>query len=395
MSVEVRPMQEEDRDRIVALHLQAFNLPAGDLDRLYAIPLEDVRVVTEGGPPVASLRLLRVGHFCGGRSVAAADVTAVQVAPESRSKGYGGLLMREFLQELREEGMPFSTLDPSTPAPYRRAGYEMAGVYTRYSVPVAALPRHRYHDVEPWDDSALDEIVDCYRSRATGFEGLVDRPRSWWPERILRVAPPENRPVYRYLVRRQGKVTGYIVFTQERTDHPIPYFHSLGCRDLVWQDADTARSLLGFAASHRALATDLTWTGPVEDPLTLFLDEQDASAQWSMLWMARLIHVKNALEARGYPPGLEAAIEFTVEDAVVPANSGAYRLEVADGQGRVESIEQARMKVDVGGLAAMYTSWLPARDAVRGGRLTDAGKQEVETLEAIFAGAKPWLADQF
>ncbi len=97
MSVEFRPMQEEDRDRIVSLHLQAFNLPSEDLDRLYAIPLEDVRVVTEDGLPVASLRLLRVGHFCGRRSVPAADVTAIQVAPECRSKGYGGLLMREVL----------------------------------------------------------------------------------------------------------------------------------------------------------------------------------------------------------------------------------------------------------------------------------------------------------
>ena len=395
MSVAVRIMQKEDRDRIVALHLQAFNLPGGDLDRLYAIPLEDVRVVTEDGLPVASLRFLRVGHFCGGRSVAAADVTAVQVAPEYRSKGYGGLLMREALQELRAEGTPLSTLYPSTPSPYRRAGYEMAGVYTRYSVPVAALPRHRYQNVETWDDSSLDEIADCYESRAREFEGLLDRPRPWWPERILRVAPPENRPVYRYLVRRQGRVTGYMVFTQERADSPIPYFYSLGCRDLVWHDAETARTLLGFAANHRALATDLTWTGPVEDPVTFFLDEQDASAQWSMLWMARLIHVRNALEARGYPPGVEVSVEFSVEDAVLATNSRAYRLQVSRGQARVESIDRARMKVDVGGLAAMYTSCRPAREAVRCGHLIDAGKQEVEILEAIFAGAKPWLADQF
>ena len=186
-----------------------------------------------------------------------------------------------------------------------------------------------------------------------------------------------------------------MVFTQERADSPIPYFYSLGCRDLVWHDAETARTLLGFAASHRALATDLTWTGPVEDPVTFFLDEQDASAQWSMLWMARLIHVRNALEARGYPPGVEASVEFSVEDAVLATNSRAYRLQVSRGQARVESIDRARMKVDVGGLAAMYTSWLPAREAVRCGHLIDAGKQEVEILEAIFAGAKPWLADQF
>ena len=59
-------MQEEDRDLIVSLHLQAFNLPGGDMDRLYAIPLENVRVVTEDGQPVASLRLRWVAHFWGG-----------------------------------------------------------------------------------------------------------------------------------------------------------------------------------------------------------------------------------------------------------------------------------------------------------------------------------------
>lgn len=395
MSVEVRPMRDEDRERIVALHRQAFNLPAGDLDRLSAIPLDDIRVVTEGGPPVASLRLIRVGHFCGGRSVSSADVSAVQVAPESRSKGYGGLLMREVLGELRDEGVPFSTLYPSVPAPYRRAGYEMAGAYTRYRAPVATLPRHRYHDVEPWDDSALDEVVECYRHFAAASEGPLDRPRSWWPERILRVAPPHSQPVYRYLVRREGRVTGYMVFTQERADHPIPYFYSLGCRDLVWLDAGAARSLLGLAASHRALATDLTWTGPVEDPLALFLDEQDLSAQWSMLWMARLIHVRKALEARGYPSSLQAAVEFSLEDPVLEANTGSYRLEVEDGHGRVEKIERASTKMDVGALSALYTGWLPPRDAQRSGRLVEAGEREVAALEAIFAGPKPWMADQF
>ncbi len=158
MSVEVRVMQDKDRDRIVALHRQAFNLPAADPKRLQAIPIEDVRVVTENSQPVASLRLLRAGHFFGGRSVPAAEVTAVQVAPECRSKGYGGLLVREVLSELRSEGVALSILFPSTPAPYRRAGYEMAGAYVRYSIPISVLPRHRYQDVETWDDSALDEI---------------------------------------------------------------------------------------------------------------------------------------------------------------------------------------------------------------------------------------------
>ena len=72
--------------------------------------------------------------------------------------------------------------------------------------------------------------------------------------------------------------------------------------------------------------------------MTFFLDEQDASAQWSMLWMARLIHVRKALEARGYPPGLEAAVEFRVEDALLPTNSRAYRMEVSGGQARGRGI---------------------------------------------------------
>jgi hypothetical protein len=46
-------------------------------------------------------------------------------------------------------------------------------------------------------------------------------------------------------------------------------------------------------------------------------------------------------------------------------------------------------------LSAIYTGWLPAREAARAGRLLDASARDVAALESIFAGPKPWLADMF
>ena len=55
--------------------------------------------------------------------------------------------------------------------------------------------------------------------------------------------------------------------------------------------------------------------------------------------MLRIVDVAAALEARGYPAGLEAQLELEVEDELLAWNHGRLRLSVADGrEERLESV---------------------------------------------------------
>jgi predicted acetyltransferase len=392
MSIKVRHMREEDRDELVRMHIEAFNTPAYGVGRIRSAPVDEGRVLTEDGRVLAGLRVLQCSQFFGSRLVPGAGISAVKVAAMARGKGLGNILMREVLAELRREGAAISTLYPTNLAIYRRAGYELAGILTRFQMPLVSMPQFDSPELEPWGDSALGEVAACYRRFAEASNGLIDRPASWWAERTL--LPFSDGPVYRYLVRR-GEVTGYLVYTQEHEKGDLPYYYSLLCRDLVWNDVESAHAILNFGAGHRTLGVNFAWHGPVDDPLNTLFEGPEARAQWSYCWMTRLVNVSMALEKRGYAPFLETEVELTVSDPVLPDNHGPIRLELRGGRGNVVRIHAARAQLDVGALAAIYTGWLSPRAAVRGGRLKDATNQEIERLEAIFAGPKPWMPDFF
>lgn len=393
MRAEVRPMREEDREALVALHRQAFNYPPGPLERFRAAPVgEQLVVADERGRVLGGLHVEPVAQLFGGRAIPTAAVSAVKIAPEARGGGLGGVLLREMLRAQRAAGVPLSLLYPSAPSTYRRSGYELAGAHVRYSAPTTFTVERGALPAERWDDTDLGEVQACYRRFADGHNGLLERTDAWWRARTL---GEWDGPIYRYLVRAEGRVVGYVVYTLEQASGDLPYFHTLRCRDLVWETPAAAQALLAFAGAHRLLATHLRWTGPVADPLFLLVDGGEVRAEWSYVWMSRLVDVRGALEARGYAPWAEGAVELAVDDPTLPENGGAFRLEVAGGSATVAELGAARLRLSVSTLAGLFTGWLPARTAARAGLLPGATEAELDQLDRIFAGPTPWLLEMF
>src|SRR5688500_12334263 len=69
------------------------------------------RVVRDGaGTILGNLVLIPMGQFFGGRSVPMTGVAGVGVATEARGRGVATVLMREAMREIRDSGVPISTL---------------------------------------------------------------------------------------------------------------------------------------------------------------------------------------------------------------------------------------------------------------------------------------------
>lgn len=386
-------MREEERDQVLSMHVQTFNFPSSLPDRYRSAPVDSVRILTDNNRVRAALHIFPFGQIFGSQVVSCAGIGGVKVSPEARGKGFGSILMKATLSELRCGGKAISTLYPTNPGIYRRMGYELAGKLTQFQIPLPAVPRvDEDVTVEPWDEKTLPDIVESYRGFARQSNGLLERPLHWWTERVL---AHSERPVYKYLARRRGVITGYLIYVQEPEPGDLPYCFSIACRDLVWHDCQSARAMLAFAGSHRGLGKNLFWYAPAENPLALLLNQDVVRVRWSYPWMTRLVCVTEALQGRGYPQSLKAALELQVTDSVLPENDGPIRVEVCDGVARVTPVKNASARVDVGILSAMYTGWLPASDAVRLGRLENATSQEIATIEAMFAGPKPWLGEMF
>jgi len=393
--LEVRPMREEDRERFRFMTTQSFTLPRYRVALHASTPLEEAWVLATDADIQGALRVESVGQFFGGRSVSSAAMSAVQITPEGRGRGFGTVLMNQVMSELRDRGMALSVLYPTKTGFYRSLGYEIAGAYTRYQLPILAAPRQsRLPVIEACGEDGFDLMSRCYQQLGKSSCGLLDRSDRWWRTRVLNGT--ENRPVYQYLVRNEeGQVTGYIIYSQEPEQSGFDYSYSLNCQDLVWHDREAAHALLTFAASHLVVGVNLTWAGSIEEPLAQLMQIQQPQIQQSSWWMVRLLDVKKALQMRGYPTGLNTTVDLTVTDANLPANAGCIRVIVREGNATVVPIDSATAVVDVGALAAIYTGWLPARESVRMGRLQNASLAEIEGLEHMFASSRPWCLDRF
>ena len=384
-------MREQDGDAVRAIHRRSFNVPREVSERIPPPRLEDTWVAEEKGTVVGSARINRWAHFYGGRSVPGTGVSGVVVAPEARGKQVAEQLVVTILRELRD-AFPISTLYPATVPLYRRCGYEYAGLRVRFRAQLRLLPRSSGAlECEPFEDSDLDDVAGCYESFARTTNGLIDRPRSVWTDRLF--VSFENEEIYRALVRENGRVTGYVVYTQSK-HQGVDFGYDLDTRDLVWTTPAAARALLTFAGRHRSVGYDLLWTGPAMDPLSQLLSEQDAKHQSWFRPMLRLAEVPAAFEARGYPAHLETAVELAVNDPSFEHNNGGWRIEVSGGQAKVVPASDAAARVDVVTLAALWSNALRAADARRLGRL-DADDATVASLEEMFAGPEPWILDWF
>src|SRR5262249_47103794 len=134
MSLEVRPFREEDFERVRELRTEAFRRPGAP----EAWREGGGRVLADAGRLEAILHFQPAGQCFGGRVVPVAAITSMAVDPLARGRGLGRRLLGEVLRELRTLGVALSVLYPSTLPVYRRAGYELAGSYTRYRAPIRA-----------------------------------------------------------------------------------------------------------------------------------------------------------------------------------------------------------------------------------------------------------------
>ena len=402
MTVTVRPMEPPDRDRGFRAYVDSYGAGSDLLASLAEVPLDNRWVAVDESGVVGILRALPFEQCYGGRAVGSVGVAAVAVALEARSRGVSRQLMTGFLEAERERGTPLSILYMSTIAAYRPVGYELAGSRVRYQYPIEHLPRAQPLPVVAWDDGDLADIAACLERIAHASSGMMVRPEYWWATRAFGQLEGDQY-LYRYRVVEDGRTTGFVVYTvchEVRTDFPIQWTRDADCigvvvRDLFWETAEAARSLLGFLAAQRTLGTNIYWTGPPNDPLMAFMPEHLPQTQSAYQWMNRIVHVTNALTVRGYPTYLSGSLDITVTDPVLTANQGSYRLRIDKGRAEVEPIDSADLTVTCNGLAGIYTGWWSCAAAAAAGLLSGGTDETRALVDAAFAGPTPWLNEYF
>jgi predicted acetyltransferase len=389
-TLELRTAREvEELAELAPIVGWAFNDSVeGALKWLGRSPLEDVRLARVEGRVVGGLVAIPMGQWFGGESVPMLGLAGVAISAAERGAGLGVSMLSQVLREARSRGLVLSTLYPSTQALYRKLGYEISGTYCRVELRLAECPRFRspleLRDARAEDQPAIERL---YREMARERSGYLDRSDYAWG----RVREYGGSPARAVVVHGDSGLEGYALVGQYTGPGDR---HDLRLTDFVATTPGAVTRLLDFLACHRSTADTARWFGGPADQRLFALHDKIYKVQIDAYWMLRIIDVARALELRGYPE-LEREVELRVEDALLPENSGNYRLSVSQGRASVSRVARASgVRLDVRALAALYSGFLPPSELARAGAI-EGDARSLATLALLFGGPSPALCDYF
>ncbi|HIK07464.1 MAG TPA: GNAT family N-acetyltransferase [Trichormus sp. M33_DOE_039] len=381
--------QSEDIRQLGHILEQCFIMSAGDSE-VYAnlVGLDNCRVMYRDQQVAGGLVIYSMGQWWGGQCVPMAGVAAVGIAPEYRGDGVAIALIHNALQEMHAQETPISVLYPATQRLYRKAGYEQAGSYCTWEMPTDSIQiREQPLTIQPVNIKNYELFHSLHQQQAKLTHGYLDRHPALW-QLLLHTEVSET--LYSYVIGDQDEPQGYIIFTQERTKDGA----MLRVKDWVILSHQAKQSFWAFIANHRSQIDKVRWKSSLADFLTLLLPEQTAKICQSDRWMLRIVDVCKALAARGYPLGIEAELHLEVQDNLLSTNQGKFILSVANGRGEVTKGGKGELKLDIQGLAPLYSSLFTPYQLQLAGKL-DATATALSTATQIFAGVSPWMMDYF
>ncbi len=380
MSGELRRLDQGAVEEAVRFRAVSFGSPTDDAAHQGVAATIDRGHLwgwVDGGELRAVARLERVDHWFGGALVPCQQVAGVAVPPEHRGRGVASAAMAAAVRQGAAEGLGLSLLFPAVTALYRRLGWEQAGGLIRHRLEARHAPAagEPLRAATPADRPA---IRACYRAMGATLNGPMDRPAWGWDQ--LGEVP------HAYVLDGPDGIEAYLRY--EVTHTPDDWQYGLGVRDWAASTLRGHTALLGFVGRHGTVGRAIELHGPWPHPWAFLLPEQDLRRDWSMAWMARGLDLGAAVAARGFPPGIAASVGVTVDDPLLPAGRGPWRLEVDGGTGALSATAAAAVTLSARAAGPLFTGWATAEDLARAGLLSGP-PADLAALTAVFAGPPP------
>jgi predicted acetyltransferase len=294
---------------------------------------------------------------------------------------------------MHERGLVLSTLHPATTVFYRRLGWEIGGEFGVRTVPgaaLAALPRGEPECVRPGSGADHEIVRECYERISRTIDGTLVRTDPMWGAWARWFELPHH---YLYVFEDGDRVQGYVRYAYRRTASEWGF--AITVHELFAATAEAGLTLWRHVGSHAAQVDEITVLGGRPDALVLLLPEQVVRLVDANHWMTRIIDVRGAIAARGFPPGVSARVELEIGDRLAPWNDDRFVLQVEDGRGTLERGGRGGAHLTVNGLASLYTGWASPGALASAGLLVGADERDLQALTAAFAGPPPALFDDF
>ena len=340
-----------------------------------------------------------------GEAVPCAGIASVKVAPELRGRGVGRRLMTSVLDTVADRGYPLSALFPATMPIYRSLGWELAGGKYQATIPARSLWTLVGRDEDAASATKTAPANGPAEVRRAGPEdaaqiiGIIGRAHRGardagaltWDEGPFRQWLA-RADLYSYLAGDEGFAAYRWGGDGRRGELFVERVHAA--------TPESLRALWSVIASHSSVTRAVTALTAPNDPFWWLTAERDATITKRSMWMLRVVDAPAAIAARGFPPAVAAAVPLEINDSARPANSGTWRLEVADGKGALTPAATSAaagsttpLTLGARGLAALYAGTPVATLRLAG--LAVGGTPESDAaLDAAFA-ATAYMVDDF
>ncbi len=395
MSVQVRRLVPEEGPAAQRLGWEAFGMPGADppAPRI-GLPGWHWWGAVEGSRVVAQAADREFEGWFGGRVLPVAGVAGVTVAAEDRGRGVLGPLLLALLEHSRARGAVLSTLFPSAPGIYHRAGFEVVGTVHRVDVPSSSLgalpptPDVTLRRAGPADAETVRRLYDAW---AAGVDGALTRRGVSFPASDDELVGAVTGVTLAEGV--DGEPLGYAAWTRGRGGDAGPV---LSVDDLLATRRDAYTALLRTVGGFSALTATVRLRTSGDDLVRLLLPSADWSPTAEDLYMLKVLDVEAAFTGARCAPGLTLRSGFTLAGDVLADLDGSYSV-VAES-GRVSCVRAPALDdrtLVPRGIALLVTGAAPCRDLRVLGLLTGGDPAQDADWDALVAGRVQAVLDGF
>lgn len=134
MSIDIRYLQDKEKLNIRPLYEAVFEDSKEYVDYFFSGPIydNDVLVLESDGTICSMLQLIPKRMVCNGEIRDIHYIYAVATAEDERRKGYMGMLLERAFKDLKAKGESFTYLVPVNPSVYKKYGFRVAYLKSKY-----------------------------------------------------------------------------------------------------------------------------------------------------------------------------------------------------------------------------------------------------------------------
>ncbi len=323
-----------------------------------------------------------------GRMYKMGGVTGVATYPEYSQHGLMSRLIKEALQNMRENHQSISMLYPYFIPYYRKKGWEIVTDIMTYTIKDTQLPKRRRTEGMVERVSIDSEDIRTVHDQFTAMRhGALKRNDLEWEEYWRWEADDVLVAVYYNL---KEEPTGYLVYYISNDVFRI--------KEFVYINEEAYHGLWNYISAHFSMIDKVVGNNYTNEPMAFLLEDSEIQEEIKPYMMARIVDFEAFI--RKFPFDIISMyddLHFIIEDPVMECNNGDFSLRWdAKGETIVErgGTRGRTVRCNIQTLTTMFFGYRRPSYLRRIERL-EADDEAVRILEDILPIDQPYFSDYF